>query len=73
MGAGHHTWRDCFFDPARTIQVFIMQVLHKNTAMTDLSHKLGFEISPSTYCEARQKLPVTGVAKLVESSEEVIA
>ena len=47
--------------------MFMLQVLHGNTAITHLRHLADFEVNESTYCDARMRLPVTGVAKIVEN------
>ena len=38
-----HVWRKCVFDPATTLKLFILQVLHGNTAMSHLRHLSGME------------------------------
>ena len=65
-GVGH-VWRDCPFNPAHTMKLFILQVLHGNTAISHLRHLTGEDVKDATYCEARMKLPVEGVAAAVES------
>lgn len=65
-GVGH-VWRSCAFDPAHTLKLFILQVLHGNTAISHLRHLTGQDVKDATYCEARMKLPVQGVAAAVES------
>lgn len=53
-------------DPWTTLHLFILQVLHQNTAMTHLPHLSGERFSPSAYCQARQRLPVELLEKLVD-------
>ena len=62
-----HVWRKCPFNPAHTMKLFILQVLHGNTAISHLRHLTGEDVKDATYCEARMKLPVEGVAAAVES------
>ena len=62
-----HVWRNCPFDPAHTMKLFILQVLHGNTAISHLRHLAGESVKDATYCEARMKLPVEGVGAAVES------
>jgi hypothetical protein len=65
--AAGHRWRKCVWDPATTMGMFILQILHKNTAMTELRLLSDLKVSESTYCDARMRLPVKAVASVVES------
>jgi len=60
-----YTWRTRTLDPATTLHVFIQQVLHGNTAMTHLRHLSGLGFSASAYCQARQRLPLAVVQRVV--------
>jgi hypothetical protein len=62
-----YTWRDRQLDPYRTLHLFILQVLNRNTAMTHLPHLSGERFTASAYCQARQRLPVELIQKLVDS------
>ncbi len=62
-----HVWRDCLLDPANTLGLFVLQVLHGNTAIAHLRHLVGFDVRPSSYCEARGRLPMEAVAGFVDS------
>jgi len=62
-----HVWRKSLFDPAYTMKLFILQVLHGNTAMAHLRHLNGTEVKENSYCDARMRLPASGVAAVVES------
>ncbi len=57
-----HVWRECVLTPARTMKLFILQVLHGNTAIGHLHHLSGIDVADSSYCEARARLPLAGVA-----------
>jgi hypothetical protein len=61
-----HRWRKCLWDPATTLGMFILQVLHENTAITALRHLTDLDVNESTYCDARMRLPAEAVAKVVE-------
>jgi hypothetical protein len=61
-----HRWRKCLWDPATTLGMFVLQVLHENTAITDLRLLGGPDVKESTYCDARMRLPVAAVARVVE-------
>lgn len=60
-----HVWRDRLLDPAHTLALFVLQVLHGNTAITHLRHLSGLDVAASSYCEARARLPAAGVAATV--------
>lgn len=62
-----HVWRNCLLDPANTLGLFALQILNGNTAITHLRHLVGFDVRPSSYCEARTRLPVEAVAGFVDS------
>jgi hypothetical protein len=61
---GHH-WRDRQLDPYTTLHLFILQILNQNTAMTHLPHLSGERFSASAYCQARQRLPLKLLERLV--------
>lgn len=61
-----HTWRNRLLDPANTLALFVLQVLHGNTAISHLRHLSGIDFSEGSYCDARKKLPVSAVAEVVE-------
>jgi hypothetical protein len=60
-----HVWRDCVLNPANTIALFILQILHGNTAISHLRRLSSIAFAQSSYCEARAKLPLAGVAAAV--------
>src|SRR5260370_32906309 len=60
-----HVWRDRVLTPANTMALFILQVLHGNTAISHLRHLSAIDFAESSYCAARAKLPLTGVAATV--------
>ena len=59
-----HAFRDRQLGPIRTVYLFLLQVLHGNTAVSDLRHKVDFEFTESAYCQARQRLPLAVLAGL---------
>jgi hypothetical protein len=61
-----HVWRQRVLDPATTLALFILQVLHGNTAITHLRHLSGVTVAASSYCTARQRLPLAALATLIE-------
>jgi Transposase DDE domain len=62
-----HVWRDRVLDPANTLSLFILQVLHGNTAISDLRFISKVDCAGSSYCDARARLPVAGVAAAVNA------
>jgi hypothetical protein len=66
-----HGWRERKLDPYTTLHLFILQILHRNTAMGHLPHLGGKQFSASAYCQARQRLPVELFEKLFESFASV--
>jgi Transposase DDE domain len=60
-----HRWRDRVLDPVATVHVFLLQILHGNTACTALTHLAGFCFTAAAYCEARKRLPLTVLAVLL--------
>src|SRR5439155_25293185 len=61
-----HAWRERVLDPATTLTLFVLQVLHGNTAITHLRHLSKVTVAASSYCQARARLPLEAVAQLVE-------
>lgn len=61
-----HTWRTRLLDPIVTVQIFILQILHGNTAMTHLPRLVGRRFTAAAYCLARQRLPLAVLQTLVQ-------
>jgi hypothetical protein len=59
-------WRDRVLTPVTTIQVFLLQILHGNTACRHLPHLSGLRFSAAAYCQARAKLPLRFFDLLLE-------
>jgi hypothetical protein len=64
--AGYTLWRDHLLNPVTTVQLFLLQILHGNTACQHLPHLSGLRFSASAYCQARSKLPLPVLAHLLE-------
>jgi len=60
-----HTWRDRSLPPWITLGVFLVQILHGNTACSHLPHLTGSRFSASAYCQARARLPLEVFRRLV--------
>jgi hypothetical protein len=50
---GYTTWRDRLLTPVTTTQLFLLQILHGNTACSHLPHLSGLRFSAAAYCQAR--------------------
>jgi len=76
LEAGHR-WRAGVLDPVTTIHVFLLQVLHGNTACSHLRHLSGLSFTTSGYCQARRRLPVEFfervLRRVIDSGREMTA
>src|SRR3954463_10608780 len=54
----NYSWRKRVLDPATTIYLFLLQVLHGNTACTHVVHFGNWSFTDSAYCQARKRLPL---------------
>ena len=63
---GYTGWRDRVLTPVTTVQLFLLQMLHGNTACSHLPHLSGLRFSAAAYCQARAKLPLRLFALLLE-------
>ena len=61
----HHVWRDTLLAPLVTLRLFALQILHGNTSITHLRQLSGVDFAPASYCEARQRLPLTVLTALL--------
>ena len=53
-----HVWRDRILGPVTTVHVFLLQILHGNTACTALPRLADVSFSAASYCAARSRLPL---------------
>lgn len=63
-------YRKRILDPVTTIHAFLTQVLHGNTACTELPHLTGKQFSAAAYAKARSRLPLALFNSLVERVTE---
>jgi hypothetical protein len=61
-----HCWRDRVLDPVTTVHVFLLQILHGNTACTALARLAGLTFTAAAYCDARARLPLALFEDLLE-------
>jgi hypothetical protein len=55
-----------------TIQLFLVQILHGNTACTHLRHLTKLQVTASAYCQARMKLPLAVFQQLLRSVSDAL-
>ena len=63
-----HRWRRRVLDPATTLYLFLLQVLHGNTACQHVVHFGGWAFTDSAYCQARKRLPLALYHWLLETT-----
>jgi hypothetical protein len=63
---GYTAWRDRVLTPVTTMQLFLLQILHGNTACRHLPHLSGLRFTAAAYCQARAKLPLRFFDLLLE-------
>lgn len=62
-----HTWRERRLGPVVTVYLFLLQVLHGNTACQHVVHFAGWSASAAAYCQARRRLPLGVTHRLLEA------
>lgn len=60
-----HVWRNRLLDPVLTVRLFLLQILFGNVACTALRHWVDEAFTASAYCQARERLPLDGLKRLV--------
>ena len=63
-----HRWRERRLCPVTTIHLFVLQVLHGNTACAHLPRLSGMEFSDSAYGQTRARLPLGRLAGAVATT-----
>jgi Transposase DDE domain len=66
--AAGHRGRDGVLNPITTVYLFLLQVLHGNTACQHVVHFGGWTFSASAYCQARKRLPLEFWQHLLEGT-----
>lgn len=62
----NYRWRKRKFDPVITIHLFILQVLHGNTAILHLRHLVHHAVNGAAYCRARMRIPLAVYETLLD-------
>jgi hypothetical protein len=63
---GYMAWRDRVLTPVTTRHLFLLQILHGNTACRHLPHLSGLRFTAAASCQARARLPLRVFDPLVE-------
>jgi Transposase DDE domain len=63
---GYTAWRDRLLTPVTTMHLFLLQILHGNTACSHLPHLSGLRFTAAAYCQARARLPLRFFDLLLE-------
>src|SRR5215475_1951090 len=53
-----HVWRERILDPVTTVHLFVLQILHGNTACPQVPRLGAVRCTGEAYCQARQRLPL---------------
>jgi len=61
-----YRWRNRELDPVATVMLFLLQVLHGNTASQHVVHFGQWAFTASAYCKTRRRLPLRVLQILVE-------
>lgn len=65
--ASGHRWRDRLLDPATTLRLFMLQILHGNVACRAVRHLSGLRFSVTAYVNARHRLPLAMFTQLARA------
>lgn len=60
-------WRDRVLPPLVVLQLFLLQILHGNTAIQHLRHLSAIPLTASAYCKARARLPLKFLERVHQS------
>ena len=55
-----HCWRERVLTPLVTLRLMLVQILAGNCAIAALRQLAGIDFAPSSYCAARDRLPLDG-------------
>jgi hypothetical protein len=62
----HYRWRERLLGPVTTIYLFLLQILHGNTACQHVVHFGVWTFTSNAYCQARKRLPLRVYHRLLE-------
>jgi DDE family transposase len=58
-------WRDRLLPPLVTLRLFVLQILFGNTSIVHLRQLSGLSFAPSSYCQARRRLNLRWIYRLI--------
>jgi hypothetical protein len=61
-----YSWRNRTLDPVATVSLFLLQILHGNTACQHVVQFGQWTFTATAYCKARKRLPLAVLQTLVE-------
>ena len=64
-------WRARLLDPGTTVHLFLLHILHGNTAWSHLPHLAAQRFTASAYCQARTRLPLVVWQQLLRRTSTV--
>src|SRR5215475_2372250 len=67
-----HVWRERVLDPVTTVHLFVLQILHGNTACAHVPRLGAIPCSGEAYCQARQRLPLGVLRYLVRAMSQYL-
>ena len=59
-----YSWRKRMLDPVTTVYLFLLQILHGNTACSHVVHFGRWNFTDTAYCAARKRLPLGVLRRL---------
>jgi hypothetical protein len=59
-----YSWRQRLLDPVTTVYLFLLQILHGNTACSHVAHFGRWNFTDTAYCAARKRLPLGALRRL---------
>ncbi|HEX4053149.1 MAG TPA: IS4 family transposase [Tepidisphaeraceae bacterium] len=68
-----HVFRKRTFDPVVTIHLFIVQILHGNTAILHLRHLVSSAVNAAAYCRARMRVPLAVYESLLDHTASLVS
>lgn len=68
-----HVWRERLLGPVATVQAFLLQVLHGNTACDHVPHLMNGSFTGEAYSQARARLPLELFQRLLTLIGESLA
>jgi len=68
-----HGWRQRVLDPVTTVHLFVLQILHGNTACAHVPRLGAVDCTGEAYCQARQRLPLSVLRNLLQALSQYLS